>query len=645
MEMLPSYEYMTTFMNSIITNSLINDARNTMSLRKRIVQVLDTETTHSLFYDPLMTVDNMGQRHLVVKFIIWLREYVKWKDSGSTTTCPKLRCVVSGGAGSGKSTIISILETIVRMVFACNSSTITFAPTGAAAIAAGAIVPDSEFMFSRSSNTDTPIKDPLKLLNLQKKYEPTVLVMDDEMSMSGAKYVGLLSSRARDVFNGGLCQDVSMGGVPCSIKLGDHGQLDPVNDIPCYKPVIPNSSGHELKVIGVQEYLEHKSNCFQLMKPMRQNLTTEFFTRLSELRTGTVRHDDIIDGALTFWDGLGERQMTNPNQLMNNTDHMYLTAFNKDKLELNMEYLSKQQNLYLICAESAGPCCTSIAHRNLGKAKAIPLQMFLAPRIPIKLKSNISVRLGLANNTRGRVVQVLYPPNETDLLNGFSFGSYPGPSHDCIVLVELEHYSGPPLSPHLNPKWVPISAITARCDRGCCYRKGIPLEVSKADSIHNFQGAQIGDSQPIKSGSVVWNKAAEVLWDEILYVAASRAMEQKNLFFRNPVYKNDLLQVGSTPRWRMRHEEIQDISSSALTLQSTDFGNNIGGRQSLVDCIKWLHARVRSHVLSRLDLEDSTSALISNCLLQWETSLQEYLSERNGVPFLTASEDAMNDGM
>ena len=173
---------------------------------------------HSIFYDPLMTIDNMGQRYIIVKYLSWFHEYLQWKDEEDVNPTnlppPQMRAIVFGIAGSGKSAIIGILETIVRMATTINSSTLTFAPTGAAALAAGGIVPDSEWRFSRSAATCMPLKDGLQVRQLQSKYKNTVLVLNDEMSMEGRKFGGHLSGRAKEIFNMSQFQNLSMGGVP-----------------------------------------------------------------------------------------------------------------------------------------------------------------------------------------------------------------------------------------------------------------------------------------------------------------------------------------------------------------------------------------------------------------------------------------------
>jgi hypothetical protein len=117
----------------------------------------------SLYFDPLMTVDNMGQRYLIVKYLQWLRSYLEWTDlpdeGRRTLPRPIMRSIISGVAGTGKSAVISMIETITRMLTGSNDCTIVFAPTGAAAVSAGGRIPDREWKFNRQGKTYKQIED------------------------------------------------------------------------------------------------------------------------------------------------------------------------------------------------------------------------------------------------------------------------------------------------------------------------------------------------------------------------------------------------------------------------------------------------------------------------------------------------------
>jgi hypothetical protein len=175
-----------------------------------------------------------------------------------------------------------------------------------------------------------------------------------------------------------------------------------------------------------------------------------------------------------------------------NNDHVYITCFNSDKNRINDDYTEGHDNVHVLPRDVYGPHCTPVSHALLGNAKAIPLNLMLAPGMLVKLTVNIYTDHGLVNNARGRVIDIVYPPTPDDVAEGNMFGSYPGRGNTCIVMVELYKYTGPHISADLPQNLVPIVPMTARCEKMCCFRKGFPLRIAKADSAHCYQGAQVG---------------------------------------------------------------------------------------------------------------------------------------------------------
>ena len=74
-----------------------------------------------------------------------------------------------------------------------------------------------------------------------------------------------------------------------------------------------------------------------------------------------------------------------------------------------------------------------------------------------------------------------------------------------MVLVEFPSYSGRSCFADVEKsKWVPISECDRRDENMCCCRRGIPLVVAAADSIHSLQGLTIGNSHLIKRLVIRW---------------------------------------------------------------------------------------------------------------------------------------------
>jgi len=164
-----------------------------------------------------------------------------------------------------------------------------------------------------------------------------------------------------------------------------------------------------------------------------------------------------------------------------------------------------------------------------------------------------------------------------------------------------------------------------------------------------FMNSQVGPNQPIKRATIVFGnqgaKRAEAQWEQMFYVCTSRGMDASSITFDNSIVEADLKQIASTSRWAMIRAEIKRISSSAAASRAADHAVNIGGRESLVDSLQWLHNRVRTRVLTRVDLDGDSINTMQSCLVQWEESLRVYLATRNGAPFQTATMEASQEAM
>jgi hypothetical protein len=113
----------------------------------------------------------------------------------------------------------------------------------------------------------------------------------------------------------------------------------------------------------------------------------------------------------------------------------------------------------------------------------------------VKLLTNLLPEEGLFNNPRGTIVEVIYPGG-----GGYSPDDK---TQTPVLVVDFPSYIGAPWLAAAEPvdvagdaarrTWVPISAVSLRCDSGCCSRRGLPVVCAKADSIHSLQGVTIGD--------------------------------------------------------------------------------------------------------------------------------------------------------
>jgi hypothetical protein len=135
------------------------------------------------------------------------------------------------------------------------------------------------------------------------------------------------------------------------------------------------------------------------------------------------------------------------------------------------------------------------------------------------VKANIEPKWGLYNGAIGTVVDIVYHQGEN-----------PNNGHlPKVVVVDFKHYRGPIWDKN-NPTHVPIAPIQRRCERCCCTRRQVPLQIAWAKTIHSIQGHNAGPTGPNQSPNAIQSSVCdlgtrncETLNPGMSYVATSRA--------------------------------------------------------------------------------------------------------------------------
>ena len=134
-----------------------------------------------------------------------------------------LRLTVAGVAGSGKSTWINTLVSMLRKIFPTEQSVSVFAPTGCAAFNAGGETIHRGFSISsRGNGIDL---DPTRCNRLISKFRTMMVLIFDERSMIDAETLGLIQQYMNQYAHGGMKKDHPWGGIPIIIFVGDDFQL------------------------------------------------------------------------------------------------------------------------------------------------------------------------------------------------------------------------------------------------------------------------------------------------------------------------------------------------------------------------------------------------------------------------------------
>jgi hypothetical protein len=241
--------------------------------------------------------------------------------------------------------------------------------------------------------------------------------------------------------------------------------------------------------------------------------------------------------------------------LFDDDSTMHATCYNRDRDQLNTDYLSSRPNTIITKARCVGAHASAVNHPKAGSAKKIPISGYFSTGMMVKLVTNLLPEKGLYNNARGFVRDWFY-------IDGSLTYDPANQSRMPVVIVEFPAYTGRPMTAALaddehKAKWVAIAPMGLRCDCRGCHRFGLPLVCAKADSIHSLQGVTIGDDKAIKRIIIHWSQQAESLWAGIFYVAASRAMESHNVALAFSIAQADLTKIGSGEKWQKQDLETQ----------------------------------------------------------------------------------------
>ena len=194
--------------------------------------------------DELMIPQRLNQQHKLEEYTIdacredqkevlsYILQYLKtWieldKTKDSIKTFKPLQMTLSGVAGSGKSTLISTLVTAIRKITGKTNSVYVCGPTGTAAFNAGGET--CHRLFGIKSRLHNPDLSAHAQKTLNEKLKDTIALIVDERSMVSAQLLGTMEAYCRQAAFQGANPELSWGGLPIVILVGDDYQLPPID--------------------------------------------------------------------------------------------------------------------------------------------------------------------------------------------------------------------------------------------------------------------------------------------------------------------------------------------------------------------------------------------------------------------------------
>jgi ATP-dependent DNA helicase PIF1 len=317
--------------------------------------------------------------------------------------------VVQGKAGSGKSTVIKAIKSIVYNQFGENSCMVV-APTGSAA----SLIEAKTIHNSFKINIDNKLSslNPQALNDLQENFYNCKFIIIDEMSLVGCTLFRKIDLRCR------IAKSINepFGGM-FVILLGDLKQLPPVRDRPFYGTSYNNQYVNE----GQALFRNFHASII---------LPTSFRQAPEEQEFRDIL-DRLADGATTLedWRILNSRAFlnlnTNEKQQFHDSVHLFDTCAEANNY--NYSRLSEFEAVYRVSAINNNRNAENASSRD---AENLVNVLYLAIGCRVVLKKNLWTDTGLVNGALRTVTEIVVQRDndEMPLFVNVRFDNYRGPT-------------------------------------------------------------------------------------------------------------------------------------------------------------------------------------------------------------------------
>ncbi|WAR11596.1 PIF1-like protein, partial [Mya arenaria] len=421
-------------------------------------------------------------------FQVILNWCVRYMQSVNNTTVQKpdpIHLFISGGAGTGKSHLISALYQTIELNLRKEGDTpdcpkvLLLAPTGTAAFNIQGATIHAALLFSllqqsasrkSSSATTHPLSDD-KRNTLRVKMSQLKFIIIDEISMVASDFFVEIHKRLTEIF---AVEDI-FGGLSI-ITVGDMYQLPPVAARFIFEP--PRNA---FAALCPSLWSTHFSY-IELSQIMRQADDQTFSEMLNRVRTASHSAEDI--SAL-------KTRLVNKGEV-NLDDFLHVFATNAQVDAHNMERLNRLPgeiiSLYAVDKKPSSLKSFNFSEKD-SFTGGLPQVVTLKIGARVILTRNVDVSDGLTNGTQGRVLDVKFSSSGAPVAVIILFDSSAvGKNAHLNSRVDLSAYKEPV---------VPICQVEAKfsptSSKATASRKQFPLRLCWATSIHKVQGATLNN--------------------------------------------------------------------------------------------------------------------------------------------------------
>ena len=403
------------------------------------------------------------------------------------------RMTVSGVAGSGKSTWINTVVTLLCKLFPEDEAVSVFAPTGCAAFNAGGQTLHRGFMLPRK--LDTLSMSDVKTRYLLNRFAKTLIIIIDERSMLDACMLGITKHYMEQCAHGGRNKTTPWGGIPIIILVGDDYQLPPImpgafyaqNDTQVQSTKRLPDALLGIRAEGFAEFRELGTFTVYLEGEKRVNEGQDEFKRLLSLVRCEKPDDKMnhkeVQRLLELHLSHRTFSQSQRDEIEQEATYIFANKEPRDKLNsLKLRLANLKGNPVAIIKSKTTKQFKPVGNNNHFDVDRHPSRVLICKGARVTLNGcNPDPKHGLYHGALGIVHDIVY-----DLGNSPKRGDFP-----AYVLVEFFQFCGINPIPNM-PRCIPVAPIKVPCNHYCCERTYMPLALAYGKTAHTFQGQNVG---------------------------------------------------------------------------------------------------------------------------------------------------------
>jgi hypothetical protein len=434
----------------------------------------------------------------------------------------RVRLLVSGGPGTGKSWLLQVLADLVKVTTGSSHSVAVCAPTGSAASVINGETLHSFFdipvIGKEQVNYDCDEDlSPEKLRALENRLKGLVGLIIDERSMLSPELLGYVDRRCRQGRRhlGKEFGEAGFGAIPFVLLTGDDGQLDPVGAPSLHAAMSvqnANKTGgdsfnHSIRAehirAGVFLFTNDFQDCIYLKRSVRHEQQPCFVCKthppgaacsafpdlLRRLRFGELEEKDydlILQRELSKLSSEEALEFEKDNTLRVVSTNVAVHDATVNGL------VERQRQLQIDDAPNSWGAILQAKEGNTypqlnGKSDVvggIPAKSWYLKNQPCVMTMNILPRCGLFNGTFAKMEYAVFAPGERPDERGAISPKY--------IVLRIRNHKLPRPWKKEDPELVPFAVRRAV---GPSSRVGFPFKACAAVTVHKAEGLTVGKDQ------------------------------------------------------------------------------------------------------------------------------------------------------